>query len=385
MKFDSSDLIALLRLFHQAGDEHMPRHIERIEKLKPHDKNVLIRFMFGKKHYAVLIDSAAEDDEPYIHEQVTDTARSRAYQLLPNPDDNGLTTYAMPYRGKECYLLYSEPAQTRLDVALVERFGKESRSTYQKIIDAGRVSVNGVVQASHKFAVHKEDHIEITDAVAVEGSQQTYEVLYEDASVLVINKPVGMLTHAKGELNDEFTAADIIRPYTTYKTDTNRPGIVHRLDRDTSGVLVMVKTEEAARKIQQQFSDRRVKKVYYAVVSGAPRQPEAFIDVPIERNPNAPSTFRAGANGKSAQTTYKVIKQNDTHSLLELRPKTGRTHQLRVHMQYISTPIIGDRVYGVEKAERMYLHAHSLELTLPGGERKVFEAPLPPEFEECVE
>lgn len=381
MRFDSSDIIALLRLFNHAGAEHMPRHVDRIEKSKPHDKNSIIRFTFGKNRYAILIDSAAEDDEHYIHEQATDVARSLTYAIVENPTSDGMTTYAMPYRGKECYLLCSEPTELRLDVALVERFGQESRSTYQKMIDAERVLVNGVAQTSHRFQVGKDDTIEILEDTYVQ-TEMPYDVLYEDEHVLVINKPVGMLTHAKGVINDEFTAADIMRPKTNYKTDTNRPGIVHRLDRATSGVLLMVKTDEAAQKIQHQFSERSVKKIYTAVLTGIPKQAKAFINLPIERNPNAPSTFRIGPNGKHAETTYEVTAENAIRSMVELRPKTGRTHQLRVHMQYIGTPILGDTVYGTEKAPRMFLHATSLELTLPGGVRKVFVAPVPSEFEE---
>jgi 23S rRNA pseudouridine1911/1915/1917 synthase len=381
MRFDSSDLMAILRLFGLAHEDNMPRQIERIEKSKPHDKNVLIRFAFGKQKYAVLIDSAAEDDEDYIYEQAVEQGIPHQYELVANPNSSELMTYGMPYRGKECYLMRDQPTHIRLDIAMVERFGEQSRSTYQKHIAAGQVHVNGAVQTSPKYPVSASDTIEFTE-VEQSFSMLPYEVIYEDEHVLVINKPAGMLTHAKGAIAEEFTAADIIKPLTQYKQDTNRPGIVHRLDRDTSGVLLMVKTEAAAAKIQHQFSDRTTKKQYIALTSGEPKQPSAVIDLPIERNPNAPSTFRVGPNGKTAQTTYEVLQTNHAHSLIKLRPKTGRTHQLRVHMQYIGCPIVGDKVYGVEVGERMYLHAASLEVTLPGGERRVFEAPLPPEFTE---
>ena len=144
----------------------------------------------------------------------------------------------------------------------------------------------------------------------------------------------------------------------------------------------MVKNDDTASMVQRQFTNRTVKKEYTAIVSGRPAQDEALIDIPIERNPSAPSTFRTGIKGKPAQTAYTLINSNDQHSLLSLRPKTGRTHQLRVHTQYIGVPILGDKVYGTEPAERMFLHASSLELTLPGGVRKVFNAPLPNDFSE---
>ena len=146
----------------------------------------------------------------------------------------------------------------------------------------------------------------------------------------------------------------------------------------------MVKNDEAARKISQQFTDRTIKKEYAAVVSGVPEQAVAKIDLPIGRNPSQPSTFRVDAVGKTAETVYEVAASSEKHALVALRPKTGRTHQLRVHMAYLGTPIVGDKVYGSEASDRMYLHAHKLEVTLPGGIRKVFEAPVPVEFQEAV-
>jgi 23S rRNA pseudouridine1911/1915/1917 synthase len=205
-------------------------------------------------------------------------------------------------------------------------------------------------------------------------------VIYQDDNVVVIDKPAGILSHSKGAMNDEFTVAEFLRPLTSYHSDPNRPGIIHRLDRDTSGVMIGVRNDQTASLLQRQFSDRKVKKTYYAVVDGVPKQDEAVIDLPIARHPTAPSTFRVNASGKSAQTTYKVLKSDGKRSLIELKPYTGRTHQLRVHMAYLGTPIHGDKVYG-KQADRLYLHAASLEITIPKGDRKVFESPVPPEFE----
>ncbi len=146
----------------------------------------------------------------------------------------------------------------------------------------------------------------------------------------------------------------------------------------------MVKNDETASMISKQFTDRTTKKTYAAVVSGIPDPEKAKIDLPIGRNPSAPSTFRVDASGKVAETIYEVQEVSDTHALLTLKPRTGRTHQLRVHMAYVGTPILGDVVYGKEKADRMYLHAYKLEITLPGGVRKVFEAPVPASFHEAV-
>ncbi len=383
MKFDSSDIIALLRLFNVVRDDIQLRQIEKIQKSKPYEKNVLIRFTFQKDKYAILIDSGAEDDEAYILEQVIDTESGDLYTIQKNPNADDFLTYAMPYRGKECYLLVSKRVEKRLDVVLVERFGAESRSTYQKMIQRGLVTVNNEIVTTPKKIVLPNDVIEVM-AQNNTAEKLQYDCLYEDENVLVIDKPAGMLTHAKGAISEEFTASDIVRELTSYKQDTNRPGIVHRLDRDTSGVLLMVKNTETASYIQKQFSERTVKKIYTAIVEGKPVQSEAIIDIPIERNPSIPSTFRTGSRGKSAQTYYKVEMNGSLYSLVELRPKTGRTHQLRVHMKHIGCPIVGDRVYGNTAADRMFLHAHTLELTLPGGVRKVFEAKIPASFTEFM-
>ncbi|AHB42599.1 ribosomal large subunit pseudouridine synthase, RluD subfamily protein, nonfunctional [Candidatus Saccharibacteria bacterium RAAC3_TM7_1] len=272
----------------------------------------------------------------------------------------------------------------RLDVYVAEYWPEQSRSTWQKLIKSGAVKVNGEVITLPKHELGEDDYVSVEQPIPPDFSADSLPILYEDDDVIVINKPVGVLTHSKGALNDEFTVAEFVRPKTTYKADTNRPGIIHRLDRATSGVLLCVKNEEAAAYLQRQFSERKVKKMYMAVVSGIPPEPRAVLDLPIGRNPAKPSTFRVDPNGKPAETYYEVLNHDDRHALVKLQPHTGRTHQLRVHMAYVGTPIIGDTVYGFETAERMYLHAAALEITLPGGKRTTFEAPLPPEFSQQV-
>lgn len=273
----------------------------------------------------------------------------------------------------------------RLDAYVAENWPEQSRSTWQKLIQGGQVSVNGEVQTIPKYDVTEEDTVEVIEPTPVDHSSKSLPIIYEDEHVIVINKPVGVLTHSKGALNDEFTVAEFVRSKTTYKADSNRPGIIHRLDRATSGVIVCVKDEETASYLSKQFSNRTTKKQYAAVTSGIPEQTEAVIDLPIERNPKEPSTHRVGTGGKPAETYYKVLTASDKHALIQLRPKTGRTHQLRVHLAYLNTPILGDPVYGNEVSDRMYLHAESLEITLPGGNRQTFHAPVPPEFQQKVE
>ncbi len=380
MKFDSSDILAILRRFGQATDADMPRAVSGITKQQPHNKSVLIQFNFQRRAYCIVIDNTAEDDADDIYQQVASSGTNQNYRLIPNPLDE-LITYGLPYKGKDCYLLVATAMSQRLDQALVQRYGAQSRSAYQKLIAQGLVRVNGQQATSAKQQVRPSDNL-VVDEPQPLPPQLPYTVLYEDDDVLVIDKPAGMLTHAKNTVTREFSAADIIRPHTTYQCDTPRPGIIHRLDRATSGVLVMAKNPAAAQMLQQQFSQRTVIKTYLAVVDGVPSPAAAIVDLPIERNPKSPSTFRVGAGGKPAYTTYRTryTTADGHHSLVELRPKTGRTHQLRVQMQYCKTPIMGDIVYGGSPAERMMLHAASIELTLPNGQRRQYNAPLPAAF-----
>ena len=380
VKVSSSDIIAILRRFEVANDEHMPRHVEQMVFSNPNAVNTMVSFRFNKQQFYVLFDDTAEDDTAYVLDQVRTHKPDTIGDVLENPNDH-LTTYALPFKGKEVYVFAVKSNKKRLDMTLAERYPETSRSTWQKHIKAGHVSVNGTVRESPKFDVTEADSIALSIPEATDFSEHELPIVYLDDNVIVINKSIGVLTHSKGALNDEFTVAEFFRKYTTYGSDTNRPGIIHRLDRDTSGIMIGARNPETASMLQKQFADRKTKKTYMAVVSGALKEYEAKVDLPIGRNPNAPSTFRVDSKGKSAITRYRVLATSDKLSLVELRPETGRTHQLRVHMQYLGTPILGDRVYG-KPADRLYLHAAELEVTIPGGERKVFEAPVPPEFTE---
>lgn len=162
---------------------------------------------------------------------------------------------------------------------------------------------------------------------------------------------------------------------------------MHRLDRATSGVMIAAKTEEAQTFLQKQFAARTVQKTYVALVKGTPKEPKAHIIAPLMRHPNTPKLFMVHENGKPAETKYTVVKTINGISMLELYPLTGRTHQLRLHLDYIGHAIIGDELYASnsENESRMYLHAQSLRIQLPSGKETTFEAPLPPEFNERME
>lgn len=373
------DLKAILRQFNVNGSDDSDRHIDQIKVSHPLPINTLIGFRFDKRHYFALFDETAEDDLDYLTEQINSEASGLTQGMFfENPNESG-AMYGIPYKGKAVYLYSADADKKRLDLALAERWPETSRSTWQKHIKAGRVSVNGTVVTSPKADVSSADDVSILLPDEPDHSKEELPIIFSDENVIVINKPVGVLTHSKGVENDEFTVADFFRRYSKVGLETNRPGIIHRLDRDTSGVLIGARTEKAASLMARQFADRGTKKTYIAVVSGRPKQDEAVIDLPIGRNPSAPSTFRVDPKGRSATTRYKVFATNGKESLIELKPVTGRTHQLRVHLAHLGTPIVGDRVYG-RSADRLYLHAYRLEITIPEGDRRVFEAPLPPEF-----
>lgn len=378
VKVSSTDIIAILRRFEAAGDENVPRHVSMVSFSNPTVTNTLIAFRFAKQQYYALFDDTAEDNVDFVMEQIRSFKQDAVGELIKNPNDH-VTTYALPFKGKEVYLFLQKSPKTRLDLELATRFPETSRSTWQKRIKSGNVSVNGDVQESPKFDVIATDTIAIAIPDATDFSDSELPILYLDDNVIVINKPIGVLSHSKGALNDEFTVADFFARYTTYNDGTNRPGIIHRLDRDTSGIMIGARNAETATMLQKQFADRKTKKNYIAIVDGIPKAMKAQIDLPIGRNPSAPSTFRVDVKGKAALTKYEVVATTDTNALVKLYPRTGRTHQLRVHMAYINTPVTGDKVYG-KAADRLYLHASSLEITIPDGDRRIFEAPVPQAF-----
>ena len=373
MKILPRTVLKIARLYKLADDNTPVKALRRLE-IQTDESHVFAEFILNKQHFALLYGSIV--DEESIDELWAEKPDNA--EILPNPlDPEFIET---PFQGKYVIMFRISPTKVRLDIYLSTKFDTTiSRSLWQKYIKAGYVSVNNKVATTPKFEVDETDEI----ALNLPEKEQTdvdLPILYEDDDVIVVNKPSGLLTHAKGGLSDESTVAEIIRQKTSFATDTDRPGIVHRLDRDTSGLLIIAKNPESAAHLQRQFAERIAKKTYIAITDGKPKLNAAKIDLPIGRNPSAPSTFRIDPNGKPAQTTYHVLAENDTQSLVELKPTTGRTHQLRVHLAHLNAPILGDRVYGKSSDCRMMLHAQKLEITLPSGERKVFEAAIPDKF-----
>src|SRR6266498_1367434 len=193
----------------------------------------------------------------------------------------------------------------RIDAFLARVSSEHSRSFWQKLCESQAVSVNNT-PAKPSVKLTEGDSITVAIPEMPTVVAEELPILYEDDDVLVLNKPAGLLTHAMGALNSEFTVAEFVRSRTTDGVDGNRPGIVHRLDRGTSGVIIAAKNPEAKRWLQSQFSKRNVKKTYLALVEGHIRENEAIVRLPIERNPKKPQTFRIGPNGKPAETAYNL-------------------------------------------------------------------------------
>lgn len=274
----------------------------------------------------------------------------------------------------------------RLDQKVVELIPRLSRAFAAKLVEEGKVTVNGVPQTKAGYKLREGDTVAVDYELKELGQIPDIElpVLYEDDDCVVINKPLGVLSHSKGAFNPEATVATWLRSRVV-GLGGERAGIVHRLDRATSGVMICAKTPEALSWLQKQFAQRRTKKTYFAVVSGHLPHDHAIIDMPIGRNPKKPQTFRVDSNGKSALTEYFVREAGEHLSLVELKPQTGRTHQLRVHLREIGHPIVGDVLYDGKPADRLYLHAEQLEITLPNRQRMTFEAPLPETFRAIIE
>jgi 23S rRNA pseudouridine1911/1915/1917 synthase len=267
----------------------------------------------------------------------------------------------------------------RADVLLANRNTEYSRAALAKLFAMGKITKDGkVIKAGEKISPNMYIEADISE-ISKKVDVIPLPILYEDENIIVIDKPAGIISHARGKYWDEASVASFVRDRVS-GIEGERAGIVHRLDRATSGVMICAKNQETVSFLQKQFSDRKVNKTYIAIIEHELSPEEGVIDVPLARNPNDPKTFRPDVGGKPAITEYHTVEHTNKQSIVRLHPLTGRTHQLRVHLQYMKHPIIGDELYGGKKADRLFLHAHTIEITVPGGERKTFTAPLPSEF-----
>ena len=281
------------------------------------------------------------------------------------------------------FVVKAKDSNKRLDTFLCSETTDIPRSQITKAIKAGKITVDNLI-VKPGYALKLGQNIKVSIDDNSERQDIKIPIIYEDDQVIVINKPEGVLVHSKGEYNNEFTVADFIADK-VQDISGNRAGIVHRLDRGTSGVMIVAKNKDSLNWLQKQFAKRSVKKSYIAVISGEIEPSEAVIQLPIERDPKKPKQFRIGKNGKFAESHYRTLKKGDKYSLLEISPKTGRTHQIRVHLAYMKHPIVGDTFYDGEPFRRLLLHASSLELTLPNKQRRIFKADTPAGFHDIIE
>ena len=305
-------------------------------------------------------------------------------------------------------------ASTRLDKAIVQELSTRyhySRSLVERWIEQGRVSVSGarVLKSSHK--VEQGDSIVIASFKEQPTELLPYErslsILYEDGDLLVINKPAGLSMHPGAGNRDETLANAVVSHVGRHQLhvgEPERPGIVHRLDKDTTGVVVVAKSTPVHAALAKQFAERTIDRAYRALVFTTPRARRAVqlfdegeVNTPIGRHPTNRKRMAVVEGGKAAVTRWRVVERFTYGTLIECRLQTGRTHQIRVHMESIGSPIIGDRVYGdftslpprlrdaAERLGRQALHAYSLAFTHPSsGERLSFNAPVPRDLEDLI-
>jgi len=293
----------------------------------------------------------------------------------------------------------SNDAGKRLDSLLHERLPEFSRSRLQSWIKDDRVLVDDAPSKASQI-LRGGESISVEPAnlapLKAEAEELPLKILHEDADVVVVDKVAGMVVHA-GAGHDKGTLVNALLHHFGSLSSLSgdmRPGIVHRIDRETSGILVVARTDQAHQSLATQFHDRRVDKTYLAMVHGRMKQKEGRVLTPIARDPVRRTRMTAKlGTGRSAVTHYRVLEELGKFSFLEVKIATGRTHQIRVHLSSIGHPVMGDRLYGapgrvpgLPEFSRFYLHAHKLAFDSPStGERIGVESPLPPEFSALLE
>jgi len=303
------------------------------------------------------------------------------------------------------FKISSEEAGIRLDAFLASQIEGWSRARLQRLIEAEDVLVNGKPsKPSYKLREHDEIDVELVAPPADTFTPENIpiDIVYEDTTLIVVNKPAGLVVHpAAGTPSG--TLANALAYHFQQLPDAGtgiRPGIVHRLDRDTSGLLVAAKTEAALEDLSDQFRDRTVFKSYVALVHGRVAASSGRIDQPLARDPSNRTRMAVVRGGRNALTLYRVKRSFQRFTLLDVELKTGRTHQIRVHLAWLKHPVVGDETYGggrdntiqdprlrarIRNLNRHFLHAEKLAFTHPETRELVkFESPLPAELSECL-
>ncbi len=304
------------------------------------------------------------------------------------------------------FQIETEDAGKRFDAFLAEKIENRSRSKLQNLIDDGDATVNQkTVKSSYKIRAGDEIEVELTELPTKDFVPEdiALEIVYEDEFLAVINKPSGMVVHPGAGVSGGTLANAIAHHFKFQISDSkyeNRVGIVHRLDKDTSGLLVVAKTDEIHEKLSEQFREREVFKSYVALVHGAIEANEGTIDQPIAREKHNRTRMAIRAHGRGALSLWKVRQRFEKFTLLNVEIKTGRTHQIRVHLASINHPVVGDETYNggrdktvrdlavrqaIADLNRFFLHAERLSFTHPQTlERMEFYQPMPPELTDLL-
>lgn len=286
----------------------------------------------------------------------------------------------------------------RLDKFLVEQLPEFSRSRLQVLIADGFVNVNGNIAKKAGQIIEQGQQVIVRIPPAAPSGLVPEEIplhiIFENDDLLVIDKPAGMVVHpAAGH-----SSGTLVNAVLGYDPDIEgiggeeRPGLVHRLDKETSGLIVLAKNDNAHHWLQDQFRLRKVEKTYLALVDGRPPTSSGRVEAPIGRDPSHRKRMAivSAKKGREAVSEYKTVESFREHTLLEFHPLTGRTHQVRLHCAFLGCPIVGDKVYGRKnpsvRLNRHFLHAYRLKITLPNeGEPRLFEVDLPEELKEVLE
>ena len=302
------------------------------------------------------------------------------------------------------FQVHESDATTRLDAYLAAHIDGWSRARLQRLIEAGDVLVNSkLAKASYKVAAQDEIEVELTPAPESNFTPENIplDIVFEDDHLIVINKPAGLVVHPAAGVHSGTLANALAYHFQQLShAGSIRPGIVHRLDKDTSGLLVAAKTESAHESLGDQFRAREIFKSYVALVYGVVKQQSGAIEQPIARDPRNRTRMAIVAGGRGALSLFKVRHSYNAFTLLDVELKTGRTHQIRVHLAWLKHPVVGDEVYGsgrennvqdvqlrarLRKLKRHFLHAEQLGFRHPQtGKQLKFMAPLPTELSEFL-
>ena len=294
------------------------------------------------------------------------------------------------------YIVKNESQGKRLDKYVTEQNTEITRTAVQRLIDEKNILVNGKEQKA-SYKVNENDVVEVEvpepKKIEIKAEDIPIEVIYEDSDIVVVNKPKGMVVHpGNGNLDGTLVNAIMAKCEGSLSGIGGeiRPGIVHRIDKDTSGLLIVAKNDKAHVNLSEQIKEHKVKKTYIALVRGVVKENEATIDMPIGRSKTDRKKMAVCKDGKNAVTHIKVLKRWEHYTLLQVNIETGRTHQIRVHLSYIGYPIIGDYTYSNGKNEfgvvGQCLHAQKLEFKHPTTNKIMkLEAPLPEYFQEIIQ